>query len=103
MIDETRKDCERMRNQKHRRIVSEGNPSAYEMQPPRTRPETHRLRSSDQVSSTSKLPSSVAGNSMKYSEFETDMRQRNTTGQKMSDGLKKRFGSLRKRKQTTEV
>jgi hypothetical protein len=40
---------------------------------------------------------------MKYSEFESDMRRSNTTGRRVGEGLKKRFGSLRRSKKNAEI
>jgi hypothetical protein len=87
----------------HRRIMSDG-PSTYEMQPS-TRLTTSRLRSesgngADLVESAKPIE---RGNPMKYAEFESDMRRRNPTGRKVGEGLKKRFGSLRRSKKTASV
>jgi len=83
----------------HRRNVSEG--QGYEMQPQRRRPGIVNQRSVSgnniheyaQVGSpTSKMPQS-----------DLNVQRSNTTGRRVGEGLKKRFGSLRKSKKTTEV
>lgn len=38
---------------------------------------------------------------MRYSDFENDMKRSNSTGARIGEGLKKRFGSLRKSKKVT--
>jgi len=40
---------------------------------------------------------------MKYSQYESEMRRSNTTGNRVGEGLKKRFGTLRRKKKTVEV
>lgn len=86
-------------NQKdHRRIMSDGN-SAYEMQPSKSRPEASRQRSASGSHADLNKPT---GSSLKYSEFEDGMRRSNTTGRRVGEGLRKRFGTLRKSKRTTE-
>lgn len=75
----------------HRRILSEGN--SYEMQP------QNGSFSSRQRSSSGSQP----GNAMNNSEFEGQVRRSNTTGRRVGEGLKKRFGSLRRSKKTSEV
>lgn len=42
------------------------------------------------------------GNSLTYSQFENDMRRSNTTGGRLGEGLKKRFGSLRRSKKAVD-
>jgi hypothetical protein len=81
----------------HRRNVSEGNENAYEMQP------ATRQRSASGSNAMNSGSGSPVGNVMKYSGFESDMRRSNTTGRRVGEGLKKRFGSLRRSKKNDEV
>ncbi|TVY38752.1 hypothetical protein LSUB1_G002664 [Lachnellula subtilissima] len=69
----------------HRRFISEGG-NAFEMQP------TSRQRSASGSGADLGGPGKPA---MKYVDFENDMRRSHTTGRKVGDGLRKRFGSLR--------
>ncbi|KAI9806917.1 MAG: hypothetical protein M1833_002575 [Piccolia ochrophora] len=69
----------------HRRVTSEGEPS-YEM-----RPTPRRASSADRGGAK------ASGVRMSYREWE-DMRRNNTTGNGGESQLKKRFGSLRRRK-----
>jgi hypothetical protein len=68
---------------------------------PRSRQEGGHQRS---VSEINPCPGKPAGSSLKY-EIENDMKRSNTTGRRMGEGLRKRFGSLRrsKNKTTTDV
>ncbi|PMD61394.1 uncharacterized protein K444DRAFT_611646 [Hyaloscypha bicolor E] len=75
----------------HRRILSDGN--SYEMQP------QNGSSASRQRSASGSHP----GNALNYSEFEGQVRRSNTTGRRVGEGLKRRFGSLRRSKKTSEV
>ncbi|TVY78386.1 hypothetical protein LSUE1_G006622, partial [Lachnellula suecica] len=82
----------------HRRVTSEGD-NSYEMQPQsrlQPRPTTSRQRSGNNADLGG--PSKTM---QRYSDFEGDMRRSNSTGQRIGDGLKKRFGSLRRSKKNT--
>jgi len=80
----------------HRRIFSEGN-NAYEMTS-NLRPGASRQRSvsNTNVPTTSKLSPSVNESVAN----DSDIRRSNTTGRRVGEGLKKRFGSLRRTKRT---
>lgn len=82
----------------HRRILSDGD-SAYEMQTPKHGPEASRQRSASGSRADISKPS---GSELRYSQFEGDMRRSNTTGRKVGEGLKKRFGTLRRMKRNSE-
>jgi hypothetical protein len=41
------------------------------------------------------------GTALKYKDFESNRQRSNSTGVKISEGLKRRFGSLRKSKKAT--
>ncbi|KUJ24331.1 uncharacterized protein LY89DRAFT_776465 [Mollisia scopiformis] len=82
-----------------RRVASEGNGS-YEMQP---RAPMNRQRSASGSSVGRMNAGSPTGSSLRYSDFEGDMRRSNTTGRRLGEGLKRRFGSLRRGKKTAEV
>jgi hypothetical protein len=85
----------------HRRVVSDGNGNnSYEMQPQSTMNRQRSASNSNVEPSSSSKPS---GSLLRYADFEGDMRRSNTTGRRMGEGLKRRFGSLRKSKKTTEV
>ncbi len=45
----------------------------------------------------------ASGNAKKHSDHESDIRRSNTTGRRVGEGLKRRFGSLRRSKKTPEV
>lgn len=75
----------------HRRVLSEDN--SYEMQP------QNGSSSSRQRSASGSHP----GNDMNYSQFEGQVRRSNTTGRRVGEGLKRRFGSLRRSKKTSEI
>ncbi|KAI9744555.1 MAG: hypothetical protein M1818_002084 [Claussenomyces sp. TS43310] len=79
----------------HRRVMSDGN-SGYEMQT-RSRPQPSRQRSQSLLHDGPR----ASGNDMPYAAFESDMRRRNTTGRKFSEGLKSKLGSLRRGKKNT--
>ncbi|KAH6669324.1 hypothetical protein B0J14DRAFT_116905 [Halenospora varia] len=87
----------------HRRVMSDGN-KAYEMQP-----QGHlRLGSSHQRSASGNHADLLTvgrptGNDVRYPGSEGDIRRSNTTGRRVGEGLKKRFGSLRRSKKTAEV
>ncbi|KAG9232642.1 hypothetical protein BJ875DRAFT_466215 [Amylocarpus encephaloides] len=86
----------------HRRVLSDG-ALAYEMQPQRPR---LNLQSSvsGQDSTTSIRPANTANNKgMLHADYEADVRRSNTSGRGVGEGLKKRFGSLRRSKKTAEV
>jgi len=87
----------------HRGHASNGS-NSYEMQP-RNRPTSNRQRSASGSNTTFVNPSNgeSSGNAMSYSQYEGDMRRSNTTGGKITGGLKKRFGSLRRSKKTSEA
>lgn len=99
-IEKALKDHE---SSKHHRVGSDSNGSAFEMQPnsnKHLRPGANRLRSisGDNVNTGRAGPSNASGNSMRYSDFESDMKRSNSTGARIGEGLKKRFGSLRRSK-----
>ncbi|TVY59526.1 hypothetical protein LCER1_G000144 [Lachnellula cervina] len=75
----------------HRRFVSEGG-NAFEMQPQSRRPVTSRQRSASGTGADLGGPGKPA---MSYVDFENNMQRSHSTGRKVSDGLRKRFGSLR--------
>ena len=84
----------------YRRVMSGGS-SAYEMQPPKNRPASNRLRSSSGNGAELGFGNgSGSGNDMRFSRFEDGMHRSNSTGKRVSDSLKKRFGSLRRSKKT---
>lgn len=83
----------------HRRGASDGN-SAYEMQPQSPMNRQRSASGSNVEPSSSGRPS---GSLLKYSEFEGEMQRSNTTGRRMGEGLKRRFGSLRRSKKTSEA
>jgi hypothetical protein len=75
----------------HRRILAEDN--SYEMQP-QSGPSSSRQRSAS---------GSHPGHDMNYSQFEGQVGRSNTTGRRVGEGLKRRFGSLRRSKKTSEL
>jgi hypothetical protein len=75
----------------HRRILSDGN--SFEMQP-QNEPLSSRQRSAS---------GSHPGKGLNSSEFDGQVRRSNTTGRRVGEGLKRRFGSLRRTKKTSEV
>jgi len=75
----------------HRRILAEDN--SYEMQP-QSGPSSSRQRSAS---------GSHHGNDINYSPSEDQVRRSNTTGRRVGEGLKRRFGSLRRSKKTSEL
>jgi hypothetical protein len=84
----------------HRRVTSDG-ASAYEMQTPKSKPPPpSRQHSADSPRSAkspaSAGPSEATGSSLKYAQFENEMRRSNTTGRQVGAALKRRLGSLRK-------
>ncbi|RDW73208.1 hypothetical protein BP6252_07115 [Coleophoma cylindrospora] len=86
----------------HRRIMSDGT-AAYEMTSSRSRPTTTRTRSGGYESVNNGMGASTGkDNGMAYGEQESSMRRSNTTGGRIS-GLKRRLGSLRRSKKTTEA
>jgi len=79
--------------------MSDGN-SAYEMatQP---RPETPRQRSISSGAGVPRASTADTGErSMRYVDFEQDMRRSRSTGHKFGEGLKRRLGSLRRSKKS---
>jgi len=82
-----------------RRVSSDG-ANSYEMQP---RSQLNRQRSASGSNAELTSADKPNGSSLRYSDFEGDMRRSNTTGRRMGEGLKKRFGSLRRSKKTAEV
>ena len=76
--------------------------NAIEMQP-RERPMSNRQRSVSGSNAEIPGPSKTTGNSMKDPNLESGMRRSNTTGRGVGEGLKRRFGSMRRSKKTTEV
>ncbi|KFZ13960.1 hypothetical protein V502_06340 [Pseudogymnoascus sp. VKM F-4520 (FW-2644)] len=90
-------DAARDKRPGHRRIASEDN-FVYEMQPTaRSRPSSHQRSTSSVAPETQGSP-----NAARYPEFERGTRQNNSVGRKLGDGLKRRFGSLRKNKKPTD-
>ncbi|OBT70054.1 hypothetical protein VE03_00587 [Pseudogymnoascus sp. 23342-1-I1] len=90
-------DAARDKRPGHRRFVSEDN-FVYEMQP------QARSRSSHQRSISGVRPEQQgsSSNAAMYPEFERSPRQNNSVGRKFGDGIKRRFGSLRKNKKPTD-
>jgi len=92
-----------LKDHKHsdtRQLMADGN-IAYEMQPPKNKFGVSRQRRASGSHADMSNDKSVKTVS-DPSEFESDMRRSNTTGRRVGEGLKKRFGSLRKSKRTTE-
>jgi len=92
-----------LKDHKHsdtRQMMPDGN-IAYEMQPPKNKLGVSRQRraSGSHADMGNDKSAKIVSNP---SEFEGDMRRSNTTGRRVGEGLKKRFGSLRKSKRTTE-
>lgn len=85
----------------HRRIISEG-ANSYEMQP-QNRPTSSRQRSASGSNSESVNPATASGSAPKNSQYQSEIRRSNTTGSKIGEGLKRRFGSLRRSKKTAEA
>ncbi|KAF8865314.1 hypothetical protein BDZ45DRAFT_736426 [Acephala macrosclerotiorum] len=82
----------------HRRNISEGTVS-YEMQP-RSRPNRQRSTSTDAELMSAERPS---GSALRSVGFGGDVRRHNSLGSRVGEGLKRRFGSLRRSKKATEV
>lgn len=82
----------------HRRIMSDGD-SGYELQV-RSRPIDPRQRSASgsgaDVANAGTSSSSAAKTAGNYADFESGMRRSNS--HKIGEGLKKRFGSIRRKK-----
>lgn len=91
-LEKAIKDHDRSNSASHRRLVSDGD-SAYEMQP--TRPRHSRQRS---VSLSAPRQSNPPERALKYVDFDNDIRRSHSSGHKFGEGLKKRFVSLRKSK-----
>jgi hypothetical protein len=81
----------------HRRVLSDGN-SAYEMQS--RNPESSRQRSASGSYADAKIEGK-ATTSARQEEAESSVKRSNTTGRRVGEGLKKRFGSLRRSKNKT--
>ena len=81
----------------HRRVLSDGN-SEYEMQT-RTRPEASRRRSASGCNAGQGTASALRAE--EFGGGSVSVRRSNTTGRRVSEGLKKKFGSLRRRKNKT--
>ena len=90
---------------RHRRGVSDGQGASYEMQPQRLRrpgiPHQRSVSGND-VNDFSRNEQSTSSGVRRY-ESGFDMQRNNSTGRRVGEGLKKRFGSLRLGKKTTEV
>ncbi|TAQ87468.1 hypothetical protein B7494_g4199 [Chlorociboria aeruginascens] len=82
----------------HRRIMSDGG-SAYEMQPGKASLGRQRSASGNHTDLVGE--GKTTGNSMSYSDFEGGMHRSNTTGRKVGDTLRRKFGSLRRSKKTS--
>ncbi|KAE8451055.1 hypothetical protein EG329_004727 [Mollisiaceae sp. DMI_Dod_QoI] len=82
-----------------RRGFSDG-VNSYEMQP---QSQLNRQRSASGSNAELMNAGKPNGSSLRYSDFEGDMRRSNTTGRRMGEGLKRRFGSLRRSKKTTDA
>jgi hypothetical protein len=85
--------------------MSDGN--SYEMQTPKYRPQFNRLRSASGSNAdvAGSRPSGSALSAMRVSGVEGDagtIQRSNTTGKRVTDGLKRRFGSLRKNRRSEE-
>jgi hypothetical protein len=83
----------------HRRVLSDGN--SYEMQP-QNRTLASRQRSASGSTADITPNGKPSGNVMKYSDYEGEVRRSNTTGRRVGEGLKRRFGSLRRSKKNSE-
>jgi hypothetical protein len=81
----------------HRRVLSDGN-SAYEMQT-RAGPEASRQRSAS--GSNAGRGTAAAFRMEGFGNGEGSVRRSHTTGRRVGEGLKKRFGSLRRGKNKT--
>lgn len=80
----------------YRHVLSDGD-SAYEMQP-RSRPEASRQRSASGSHAHLAPAGKGTASAIRYEEAEGSVRRSHTTGRKVGEGLKKRFGSLRRSK-----
>ncbi|ELR10003.1 hypothetical protein VC83_06405 [Pseudogymnoascus destructans] len=90
-------DAARDKRRGHRRIASEDN-FVYEMQPtPRARPSSRQRSISGVGPEQEGSPSDAA----RYPEFGRNGRPSSSMGRKFGDGIKRRFGSLRKNKKPT--
>lgn len=80
--------------------MSDGN-EGYEMTP---RPaDISRQRSASGNGAELAESTGRSNSGVGYAQFEGDMRRSNTTGRKVGETLKRRFGSLRKSKKTTDI
>ncbi|KAF4635441.1 hypothetical protein G7Y89_g2653 [Cudoniella acicularis] len=84
-----------------RRVMSDG--EGYEMQPQNFRPSISRQRSASGTNADLVGVGKPSRNNMRYSDFEADVRRSNSTGGRLGEGLKRRFGSLRRSKKTVDV
>lgn len=73
--------------------------SAYEMQT-RNGPEASRQRSASGSHTDTPFGKGTAS-ALRQDEFGSSMKRSNTTGRRMGEGLKKKFGSLRRGKGKT--
>ena len=83
----------------HRRVLSDDN-SAYEMQP-RSKPEASRQRSASGSNVCMEPVGRGTASALRFEEAEGSVRRSNTTGRRVGEGLKRRFGSLRRGKNKT--
>ena len=79
--------------------MSDGN-SAYEMQT-RSRPEASRQRSASGSHADVTPIGKGTTSALRQDEVESSVRRSNTTGRRVGEGLKRRFGSLRRGKNKT--
>jgi len=76
--------------------MSDGN-SAYEMQT-RSRPQDSRQRSAS--GSNGSAPPRAMASALRQDELDSSVKRSNSTGKRVGEGLKKRFGSLRRKIKT---
>jgi hypothetical protein len=84
----------------HRRVLSDGN--SYEMQS-QNGSLSSRQRSASGSNAEIISNGKPSGDAMRSSDLEGEVRRRNTTGRRVGEGLKRRFGSLRRSKKTSDV
>lgn len=75
---------------------------SYEMQP-RQRPAAGRQRSISGNHEDFRGSSRPSGSALRETDLGNDMKRSNTTGRRLGEGLKRRFGSLRRSKQPSEA
>lgn len=78
----------------HRQHLSEAD--AFEMRPGANR---FSRQSESRQRSTSQNPEASSSGAMYTDNANGDLRRSNTTGKKLSEGLKRRFGSIRRKKE----